>query len=169
MVSSHFSITFHKLCASQPSLPSSAISIPDDVTNFFVLITNFIALSPRPPLPIFHPATVWAQLQPFPPFPGMEINASIHLSSFPPPPQTSPPRRGAGIVPKIKIFVFCHCAKNVYCHSAKSILVFKLSVCQKYFQLVCLPKQILNLVTLPKNVVGNLPKRCENESAMLCQ
>ncbi len=76
---------------------------------------------------------------------------------------------GAGIVPKIKIFVSCHCAKNVCCHSAKSILVFKLSVCQKYFQLVSLPNQILNLVILPKTLVGNLPKRCENKQAMLCQ
>ncbi len=76
---------------------------------------------------------------------------------------------GAGIVPKIKIFVSCHCAKNVCCHSAKSILVFKLSICQKYFPLVSLPKQILNLVILPKTVVPNLPKRCENKPAMLCQ
>ena len=76
---------------------------------------------------------------------------------------------GAGIVPKITIFVSCHCAKNVCCHSAKSILVFKLSVCQKYFPLVSLPKQILNLVILPKTVVGNLPKRCENKPAMLCK
>ncbi len=46
--------------------------------------------------------------------------------------------RGAGIVPKITIFVSCHCAKNVCCHSAKSLLVFKLSVCQNFSNLsVC--------------------------------